>query len=183
MGAGSPVCGLPTYLSAGTPATTTAVTGMSQMVLSLLASLYLVAAGATDNSFCGDISGEWSSGWPASEQGGATGAPPPPGVRWMTVRRAVTPFGKPHAQYVVDYNAALALHPDGRTCLGKGTYSAPALGFARALNSSSPNCSFIQWPAADKHNDGARLPSAPQGSGRCRHRRRPRPRQRTRRSI
>ena len=74
-----------------------------------------VAMGAGD-SLCGDISGAWTSGWPAADNGGSpAGATPPPGLRWMTVRRAVTPFGKPHAQYVVDYNAALALHPDGRT--------------------------------------------------------------------
>ena len=132
-----------------------------------LASLFLAlgsgAATGPDASFCDDISGDWTAGWPADQGGGAPAAPPP-GVHWMTVRRAVTPFGTPHAQYVVDHNAALALHRDGRTCLGNGTCSAPQLGFARALNSSSPNCSFIQWPAANNHGGGwCKVPFCPAG--------------------
>ena len=108
-------------------------TGM--LVQAVIASVGLVDAA----SLCTDISGEWTSGWPIAHDGGA---PPPlsPAAallslrRSMTVRKAVTPFGKPHAQYVVDYNAALALHPNLQTCLGNGTCSPPQFGLARALN-------------------------------------------------
>ena len=90
----------------------------------------LVAAEATTGvpGGCGNISGQWSSGW-ASDHGGGGGSPPV--TKSMTVRRAVTPFGKPHAQYVVDYEAALALHPDMATCLGNGTCSAGQFGKVR----------------------------------------------------
>ena len=146
---------VPALLAGSRGATATTAENTWQQQQPLIAVAAAAAAAARPPSFCGDISGEWTSGWPASDQGSATsGAPPPPNVRWLTVRRAVTPFGKPHAQYVVDYNAALALHPDRRTCLGNGTCSAPQFGLARALNTSSPNCTFIQWPAADKHNGG-----------------------------
>ena len=64
----------------------------------------------------------------------------------LTVRKASTPYGTPHAQYVVDYSAALALHPDMEVCLGNGTCSPGQFGLARALNTSAAACSFIQWP-------------------------------------
>ena len=104
-------------------------------------------------SFCGDISGEWTSGWAANYHGAP--APLLPAHSAIVVRKAVTKWGKPHAQYVVGSpaTAALALHPDLQTCLGNGTCSAGQFGQARALNSSSPNCTFIAWPAVD-HNTG-----------------------------
>ena len=109
---------------------------------------------APGHSFCADISGEWTSGWAASYDG-APAAPAAPLQRPILVRKAVTPWGHPHAQYVVGSpgTAALALHPDLQTCLGNGTCSAGQFGQARALNSSSPNCTFIAWPAVD-HNTG-----------------------------
>jgi hypothetical protein len=94
-------------------------------------------------SCCGDIS-EWTSGWAPDY----AGAPAPASQKSMTVRHAVTPFGPPHAQYFVHHVAALALHPESlQTCLGNWTCSVPQFGRARELNSSSPGCTFIQWPA------------------------------------
>lgn len=96
------------------------------------------------------MAGEWISGWPADYDGTSTTPPlPSPGLpkEGMMVRNAETPFGNPHAQYVVNYESALAVHPNLQTCLGNGTCSANQFGTARALNSSSPGCTFIQWPS------------------------------------
>ena len=85
-------------------------------------------AAASAPGGCGDISGQWCSGWASDHTGGGA---PPSVTKTVTVRRAVTPFGTPHAQYVVDYEAALALHPDMAACLGNGTCSAGQFGKVR----------------------------------------------------
>ena len=92
-----------------------------------------------------DLSGDWTTGWAANFSGkGGPGTAVP--RDHITVRAAITPFGTPHAQYVVDYTAALGLHPNMQTCLGNGTCTSGQFGRARAVNSSSPACSFIEWP-------------------------------------
>ena len=98
-------------------------------------------------SSCADtVAGEWTAGWPADYNGRTT---PPTGPKAaMIVRSAVTPFGSPRAQYVVNYESALAVHPNLQVCLGNGTCGATQFGAARALNSSSPGCTFIEWPSA-----------------------------------
>ena len=116
------------------------------LLLPTMLLLQLAAAFAASSPGC-DLSGDWTRGWAPSFSGrGGPGAVPP--GDHLTVRRASTPFGTPHAQYVVDYAAALALHPDMQTCLGNGTCSPGQLGTARAVNRSAPACSFIQWPAS-----------------------------------
>ena len=65
-----------------------------------------------------DLSGNWTTGWAHSHTGGPGPAAPALQSQTVVVRKAVTPYGTPHAQYVVDYRESLALHPDMRTCLG-----------------------------------------------------------------
>ena len=93
------------------------------------------------------MAGEWTSGWPADYDGASTTQPPAP-KGGMVLRHAETPWGNPRAQYVVDYESALAVHPNMQTCLGNGTCSANQFGTSRALNSTTPGCTFIEWPSA-----------------------------------
>lgn len=115
-------------------------------MLLLLAAVSAVSAVSVAGPGC-DLSGDWTRGWAADFSGrGGPGAVPP--ADHLTVRKASMPYGTPHAQYVVDYEAALALHPDMQICLGNGTCFPGQFGRARAVNSSAPACSFIQWPAS-----------------------------------
>ena len=114
-------------------------------VLSNATSLKAKVDRGTDCS--GTMAGEWTAGWPADYDGQPQPGPNGPPKVGMEVRATTTSWGTPHAQYVVDYESALAVHSDLQACLGNGTCSENQFGTARRLNSSAPGCTFIQWPA------------------------------------
>ena len=120
---------------------------------------------------CGNLSGFWSAGWPADYHGSPGGSPDPQPPATIAVAVRKHKPGSFGAQYMAgggadkafgQYGQLLHIYANNTICLGNGTCHGPAEeGTVRALNRTSPPCSFIQWAPSHYGHGWCKVPSCP----------------------